>query len=316
MTVAAHVRRAARAPETRAVAAALAMHMGLGALFALGAPATSPDPSPPTPNFTHLEIDLVPLPKTTEPGALNPSKSPRSGPDRTSMPAPRAAARARGKTWLEPKPHTACGVGETCPHAEQGAAESGAMAGGGHEGHADGGGAGRAESVYLGMDRKMVWAWTRPEAPASPPRPASTSGGLHESLDAHDRTVGLGFSGPVVSAFHSVAYDAATPRRGTAVFEAIINRLGRLESVRLVSVDADWAAWEALADHVGAALRAKKLRTPPSGGVAITLELESAQRLPAGGSGFPALGFTFDLSNIGSVPAHVVEVRVLSERRL
>jgi hypothetical protein len=162
----------------------------------------------------------------------------------------------------------------------------------------------------------MVWAWTRPEARAPPPRPASTSGGLHESLDAHDQTVGLGYAGPVVSAFHSVAYDSSTPRRGTAVYEAIIDDSGRLESIRLVSVDADWAAWDALAAHVLATLRARKLRTPPSGGVAITLELESAQRLPAGGAEVPLFGFTFDLANIGSVPAHVVEVRVLSERRL
>ena len=102
--------------------------------------------------------------------------------------------------------------------------------------------------------------WTRPESPAPRPRPASTTGGLQEALDAHDRKVGLGYGGPVISAFHAIAASPNAPQDGKARFEAIIDASGRVTSVRVLSVNGDMASWQAVAQRVLQMLRARVLR--------------------------------------------------------
>lgn len=183
-----------------------------------------------------------------------------------------------------------------------------------------GSGDAQGRRVDLGIDRGMTWLWTQPERPAPKPRPASTTGGLREALDAHDRKVGLGFGGPVVSAFHSVAASPSAPQRGRARFEAVIDGSGRVVAVHVLSVEGDMDSWRKVAAQVLAALRSRVLRVPPEG-VAIVLEVRSRYQLPSGAEPGKAVklrgaGAEFDLSDIGAVPSHNVAVRVLSERRL
>jgi hypothetical protein len=165
--------------------------------------------------------------------------------------------------------------------------------------------------------------WTSPEREPPKPRPASTTGGLQEALDAHDRKVGLGFGGPVVTAFHAAAANPTAPQTGRATFEAIIDASGRVTDVHVLSVDGEMEKWIAVARQVLAALRSRVLRTPLGGqGVAIVVAVQSRYQMPSGAAPGRAVemkgpgGVQFDLSDIGARPAHNVAVRVLSERRL
>jgi hypothetical protein len=189
-----------------------------------------------------------------------------------------------------------------------------------------GGGAGQdgepRAPVNLGLDRGLTWMWTSPGREPPKPRPASTTGGLQEALDAHDRKAGLGFGGPVVTAFHAAAAHPSAPQTGSARFEAIIDASGRVTDVHVLSVDGEMEKWLAVARQVLAALRSRVLRTPLGGqGVAIVVAVQSRHQLPSGAAPGRAVemngaGAQFDLSDIGARPTHNVAVRVLSERRL
>ncbi len=175
--------------------------------------------------------------------------------------------------------------------------------------------------VNLGLDRSLTWMWAQPDRAEPAPRPASTTGGLQEALDAHDRKVGLGFSGPVVTAFHAAVAQPTAPQTGSATFEAIIDASGRVTDVQVLSVNGEMDKWLAVARQVLAALRARVLRTPVGQGVAVVVAVQSRHQLPSGaapgrGIEMKGAGAQFDLSDIGARPTHNVSVRVLSERRL
>ncbi len=176
--------------------------------------------------------------------------------------------------------------------------------------------------VNLGLDRSLTWMWAQPDRHETTPRPASTTGGLQEALDAHDRKAGLGFGGPVLTAFHAAAAHPSAPQTGSARFEAIIDASGRVTDVQVLSVDGEMEKWLAVARQVLAALRSRVLRTPLGGqGVAIVVAVQSRHQLPSGAAPGRAVemkgaGAQFDLSDIGARPTHNVAVRVLSERRL
>lgn len=186
------------------------------------------------------------------------------------------------------------------------------------------GGAGRSSPAQLGLDRSLAWMWVDPtKQPSGRPRPASSTGGLQEALDAHDRRIGLGFGGPVVSAVHAAASSLHNaPQTGTATFEAIIDRHGRAQSVVIVSANGDMAGWQNVAQHVLRILRGGAVRIPPGArGLAVTLRVVARYQLPSGAPPGAAIrphgaGAEFDLSDIGATPARNIGVQVLSERRL
>lgn len=171
----------------------------------------------------------------------------------------------------------------------------------------------------------MTWLWTRPGRPtgrsARSPRPASTSGGLVEALDGHDRKLGLGFSGPIISAFHSICQAAFTPENGSARFEVTLDSKGQVLSVRVISADGNRARWAAVARSALHALRSRAFRVPAAGqGIEIVLEVRSRVQLPSGAKPGDAaralvLDGKFDLSDIGATSMHNVAVHVVTERR-
>jgi len=169
----------------------------------------------------------------------------------------------------------------------------------------------------------MTWMWVDPNAMPPAPRTASSTGGVQEALDAHDRRIGLGFGGPVASAVHAAASTVNNaPQTGQATFEAIIDRHGRAQSVSVLSVNGDLSAWQNVADHVLRILRARSIRVPPGArGLAVTLRVVARYQLPSGAVPGKAIqgdgaGASFDLSDIGSIPARNVAVQILTERRL
>jgi len=266
-----------------------------------------------------LDLSLVPTPEptlppsVTEPPAAGNVRS--EGPGRVAMLVPRSNPG-------QPNPVEAAGGGA-------GFDTTGAPGGdpigipGGRSGGSGAGQEGEARApVNLGLDRGLTWMWTSPDREPPKPRPASTTGGLQEALDAHDRKAGLGFGGPVVTAFHAAAAHPSAPQTGSARFEAIIDASGRVTDVHVLSVDGEMEKWLTVARQVLAALRSRVLRTPLGGqGVAIVVAVQSRHQLPSGAAPGRAVemkgaGAQFDLSDIGARPTHNVAVRVLSERRL
>jgi len=309
-------------PFARAMSVAAVIHVaviGGAAFYSRTLPSTSASDASVGP---WLDLSLVDAPAPSiEPSAPVPESEP-APPDR------RIAMRVPEKVPVAPNagvPGTE-GAGDGAVLDPSGTDPAGIPGGTGTGGHGPGAGTegkgtgGRA--INLGIDRGMTWLWTQPQREAPKPRPASTTGGLREALDAHDRKVGLGFGGPVVSAFHAVAATPAAPQNGTARFEAIIDASGRVTSVRVLSANGDMASWQAVAEQVLRMLRARLLRVPLDGdGLAIVVDVRSRYQLPSGSKPGEAVemkgaGAQFDLSDIGAVPAHNVAVFVVTERRL
>lgn len=300
------------------------MHVAIGggaALYARSLPALSPSEGPVALN--EYDIDLAPV-------GVEPPRHEESKVEPSPASEPRVAMRVPNRLPSSPggdgRTHGEEGDGEGAVVDSASTEAGGVPTGSGAGGAGPGGGPGKGDGpgrgpINIGVDRKMTWVWTNPDRPAPKPRPASTSGGLHEALDAHDRTLGLGYGGPVVSAFHSAAYHATAPHNGNARFEAIIDASGRVQSVQVLSVNGDRALWEAVANRVLALLRSKLLRVPPSGGVAVVVDVRSRYQLPSGSKPGEAVqmqgaGAQFDVSDIGARPAHNVAVHVVLERRL
>ena len=276
----------------------------------------------PGPTTFHPWIDLS-LVETPEPMAPPSVMVPPAagdvrleGPGRVAVLVPRSSSQALN-------PAEATGDAEGLDVADSSGGEPIGLPGGRSGGDPSAPGSERRGGpVNLGMDRSLAWMWTPPERLEATPRPASTTGGLREALDAHDQKVGLGFGGPVVTAFHTAAANPTAPQTGSARFEAIIDASGRVTDVHVLSVDGEMEKWLAVARQVLASLRSRVLRTPLGGqGVAIVVAVQSRYQLPSGAAPGRAIelegvGAQFDISDIGARPTHNVAVRVLSERRL
>jgi len=172
---------------------------------------------------------------------------------------------------------------------------------------------------------------------------------LREALDAHDRALGLGSEGPLVSAAHEAASPALAPDVGSATLEIECDGSGGGITARVVSATGNAAAWNGVARELVRLVSSKRLHVPPGArGVRTTLSIVAEKALPAGekrisapgavpddvpqaepvcdGEGLARrcvggmpLGTTQtigDLSNIGARRSRIVHVRVLGETTL
>jgi hypothetical protein len=120
-----------------------------------------------------------------------------------------------------------------------------------------------------------------PRPPSTAP-PASSTGGLAEALEAHDREVGLGPSGPVISAAHEAGHSDVAPAIGTATFSITVMRTGGIQ-VDLVGASSNVEAWRKVADKMAAAIKRKPPRIAEGrNGVRFGLELVALERWPNG----------------------------------
>jgi hypothetical protein len=190
-----------------------------------------------------------------------------------------------------------------------------------------------------------------PSSTASAPdaRSAEIDRALRLGLAARDMELGLGASGPLVSAAHEAA--SMAPDVGAATLDIDVDGTGKVVTARVVTVSDDRAGWNAMAEEivriasgktvhvragsrgVRARLRIVAERVPPAG----TKRTSSAGAVPddvAGGmdgkacdgegaerrcvGGMPLGGSTTlgDLANIGAKAARIVHVTVLGEAAL
>lgn len=148
-----------------------------------------------------------------------------------------------------------------------------------------------------------------PERPQFAPPPA---GGLRQTLSEHDRRLGLGPAGPVLTAARSLAEGSRA--RGSAVIAVRVEGTGQIAAARVTSSSQSAAAWGELATRL-ASLSVRAVRLPEAAkGAWMVLRIEAEPRLPAGERlRYPGVLLAFDVANAGARPVRMVTARVLSE---
>jgi len=146
-------------------------------------------------------------------------------------------------------------------------------------------------AIDLGMAPGSWSQWVDPLASSVPPAPeharaapapVSTTGGLAEALEAHDRAVGLGPAGAVLSAAREAGHSEDAPAIGTAIFSIIVLQTGAVR-VELIGASSQVDAWRKVGEHMAANIRRKPPRIdPPRAGVSIELELKAQETWPNG----------------------------------
>jgi hypothetical protein len=112
--------------------------------------------------------------------------------------------------------------------------------------------------------------------------PASTTGGLQEGLEAHDRALGLGPSGPVLGALYRAAHGDVAPQTGVALFHVTVLSSGTVE-VSLTGASDQTAAWTQVATRAAEALRKTPPHIPSSrAGVSMVVEITAEEVFPNG----------------------------------
>jgi hypothetical protein len=150
-----------------------------------------------------------------------------------------------------------------------------------------------ARSVDLGLGADAWRMWVRSSGferdslghtPAAEraPRPASSTGGLQEGLEEHDRQVGLGASGPVVGALYRAAHGPVAPEVGVAHFRVTVLKSGSLE-VSLSDATDQLPAWRAVASKAAEELRRAPPRiADPRTGARMVIEITAQEVFPNG----------------------------------
>jgi hypothetical protein len=156
-----------------------------------------------------------------------------------------------------------------------------------------------SKPIDLGIGPDGWQRWVTPSKPGEAPRaertpprknrfqvfnapPVSTTGGLQEGLEKHDRELGLGPSGRVLSAMHAASHITAAPYVGTARFDVTVLRTGVVE-VTLGAASGQVEQWKQVAEHIANDLRAAPPRvTPPREGVKFVVEIVAEETLPNG----------------------------------
>lgn len=143
----------------------------------------------------------------------------------------------------------------------------------------------------LGPDGWQRWVGVLPSEPvarSTEPRgrpvvrapPVSSTGGLQEGLEAHDRKLGIGPAGRVASALFDAAHASDAPETGTALFNVTVLRTGGVEVSLGESTD---RRWQAVAEHAAEALRKAPPRIPPPReGYRLTLRITAEETMPNG----------------------------------
>ena len=217
------------------------------------------------------------------------SPSPESAPARVGQEAERLAARPRVPELARDVTATATEeavdaapteIEDTSPHVPEANASA-------------------RPPIDLGIGSDAWQRWVRPpnEQPPStrePARvrsnrfqvfrapPASTTGGVQEGLEKRDRELGLGPSGPVISALHHTAHESITPAVGKATFEVTVLGTGAVQ-VTLGSVSGQPDEWKKVAVRIAERLRAAPPRIPPPRkGARFVVELVAEETMPNG----------------------------------
>jgi hypothetical protein len=114
------------------------------------------------------------------------------------------------------------------------------------------------------------------------PRPASSTGGLQEGLEEHDRQVGLGASGPVIGALYRAAHSPVAPEVGVAHFRVTVLKSGSVE-VSLSDATDQLPAWRAVASKAAEELRRAPPRiADPRTGARMVIEISAEEVFPNG----------------------------------
>jgi hypothetical protein len=197
---------------------------------------------------------------------------------------------------------------------------------------------------------KQVARGDGPTANRSPASPAHTTDRiLRDSLESHDRALGLGRGGPLVTAAREAASPAFAPEIGSATLEVEADAAGNVLTARAVAASADWGAWNDVGRELVRRMAGKPLRLRDGArGLRARLRVIAEHSKPSGerGSSSPGalpddvpgadsacegvgaerrcvaglpLGFsssTQDLSNLGAHPIRVVRVQLLDEETL
>jgi hypothetical protein len=99
----------------------------------------------------------------------------------------------------------------------------------------------------------------------------------------HDRHIGMGSGGPVLSALERAAYGSGLPGNTSALFLARIDEKGTVTFLDVLDVNADHGSWSGIATRALGTLRGKKLRiSAGSRGVELRIRVSSREVLPSG----------------------------------
>jgi len=119
------------------------------------------------------------------------------------------------------------------------------------------------------------------------PRPASSTGGLVEALDAADMARGLGHGGPVRTAVDEAARLPEAPTFGSATFAVALGTDGSVK-VSVVAASGDRTRWDSLGPAVrDTLLRASHRKALKGNGVLVTVKVDASEQFPGGGRPTP-----------------------------
>lgn len=158
----------------------------------------------------------------------------------------------------------------------------------------DSGAAAAAHPIDLGVGANAWRGWLDATKSDQPPRasrgaarvararPASSTFGLQEGLEQHDRELGIGPSGPVISALYRAAHEPIAPQIGTARFLVTVKSSGSVE-VAVDSASSELSAWQSVASLAEGALRRSPPRIPkPRSGMRTLIEIKAEEVFPNG----------------------------------
>jgi len=138
----------------------------------------------------------------------------------------------------------------------------------------------RPPAADLGVGSALSWRLAPQLASRKDPgveRGEATAGGLRDALDQHDRELGLGRGGAIVSELQAAAHGDSAPVTGKAIFEVTVGSNGSVW-VGVSRSDGATPAWNRVASELAAGLRSKHLRIPP-GARAMRFALEVDARV-------------------------------------
>jgi hypothetical protein len=275
-----------------AIVTALTLH---GAVAVVGSfLRRAPAPEGPAPLVVETEVDIEEAAPPVPPGAAPESSAADDEPKvAIAVPAPARGRADPGEPAPSEAPSSEARPPSEPPAAsgDQGYAVNPAAPAPGAGPAAPGDPAGGRRRVDLGISEGDWSRYVDPSAPAAEPsapraerapRPASSTGGLAEALEANDQRIGLGAAGPVLTAAHEAGHSERAPAIGTATFSVTVLRTGAIQ-VDLTGASSNVAAWRKVADDMAAAIRRKPPRIANGrNGVRLGIEIVAQERWPNG----------------------------------
>jgi hypothetical protein len=140
----------------------------------------------------------------------------------------------------------------------------------------------------MDLDVGSYWKRVATEGSAATPGPDRSSSNerlskaLRQGLADRDQEIGLGRSGPLLSAAHDAASTRIAPEVGGATLEIDSDPEGRIVTARVLAAD-DAAAWNGVARELVRAMSAKRVRVPPGArGIRSRLRIVIERARPSG----------------------------------